>query len=161
MDKLRRVLSGNDVDEESGGIMSDVRESSSLSWETRIKGFIGCFVVGLILSILGTVAVFFHNYVMFGLLFSLGSVVSLMSTCFLMGPIKQIKKMFATTRLIATIIVVIMIVLTLMAAFWWHNGGLCLLFVLLQYIAMTWYSLSYIPYARDAVKKCFGACIGA
>lgn len=30
----------------------------------------------------------------------------------------------------------------------WHNGGLCLIFVILQFLAFTWYCLSYIPYAR-------------
>ena len=30
----------------------------------------------------------------------------------------------------------------------WKNGGLCLLFCIIQFLAMTWYSLSYIPFAR-------------
>lgn len=38
------------------------------------------------------------------------------STCFLMGPVKQIKKMFSSSRIIATIIALAMIVLTLVAA---------------------------------------------
>lgn len=38
------------------------------------------------------------------------------STCFLMGPVKQIKKMFSSSRIIATIIALVMIVLTLVAA---------------------------------------------
>ncbi|KAI4456751.1 hypothetical protein MML48_8g00017050 [Holotrichia oblita] len=39
------------------------------------------------------------------------------------------------------------------------NAGLALLFIIIQSLAMTWYSLSYIPYARDAVKKTLSACI--
>lgn len=31
--------------------------------------------------------------------------------------------------------------------------------VIIQFLAMTWYSLSYIPYARDAAKKCFASCV--
>ena len=27
--------------------------------------------------------------------------------------------------------------------------------IFLQFLAMTWYCISYIPYARDAVSKCF------
>ncbi|XP_045861076.1 vesicle transport protein SFT2A isoform X2 [Meles meles] len=45
-------------------------------------------------------------------------------------------------------------VFTLCAALWWHAKGLALLFCILQFLSMTWYSLSYIPYARDAVIKC-------
>lgn len=35
-----------------------------------------------------------------------------------MGPVKQVKKMFAETRIVATILVIVTIVLTLFAAFW-------------------------------------------
>lgn len=40
------------------------------------------------------------------------------STCFLMGPLNQIKKMFASTRVIATVIVIVSFALTLIAALW-------------------------------------------
>ncbi|CDW55859.1 Vesicle transport protein SFT2B [Trichuris trichiura] len=72
----------------------------------------------------------------------------LFSTCFLMGPMKQLKKMADPNRWISSVIVVIMIVMTLFAAF--YVSALCLLCVILQYVAMTWYALSYIPYARFA-----------
>lgn len=42
---------------------------------------------------------------------------SLHSTCFLMGPVNQIKKMFAKTRVIATIIMILALIMTLVAAF--------------------------------------------
>lgn len=31
-----------------------------------------------------------------------------------------------------------------------------LVFVFIEFLAYTWYTLSYIPYARDAVKKVVG-----
>jgi len=31
-----------------------------------------------------------------------------------------------------------------------------LVFVIIEYLAYTWYTLSYIPYARSAVLKVFG-----
>jgi hypothetical protein len=33
---------------------------------------------------------------------------------------------------------------------------LCIIFVVLEYLAYTWYCLSYIPYARTAVKNMVG-----
>ena len=36
---------------------------------------------------------------------------------FLMGPVSQMKKMFASTRIIATIVVIVAFVLTLISAF--------------------------------------------
>lgn len=38
------------------------------------------------------------------------------STCFLMGPFNQLKKMFASTRIVATLVVIVSFVLTLVAA---------------------------------------------
>uniref|UniRef100_A0A0A6YX21 SFT2 domain containing 2 n=1 Tax=Mus musculus TaxID=10090 RepID=A0A0A6YX21_MOUSE len=50
MDKLKKVLSGQDTEDRSG--LSEVVEASSLSWGTRIKGFIACFALGILCSVL-------------------------------------------------------------------------------------------------------------
>nr|XP_033798300.1 vesicle transport protein SFT2B isoform X1 [Geotrypetes seraphini] len=159
MDKLKKVLSGQD--EEDRGGLAEVVDASSLSWGTRIKGFIACFVAGVLFSFLGVGLLWVprKGTTLFAVFYTLGNVASLGSTIFLMGPLKQLKRMFEATRLIATIVMLLCLILTLCAAFWWHNKGLVLLFCLLQFLAMTWYSLSYIPFARDAVKKCFSACL--
>lgn len=159
MDKLRKALSGDDTPDEESGIMSQFNDNMSLSWSTRLKGFLACFIIGILLSFLGSFALFLHGLNIFAVLYTLGNVISMMATCFLMGPVKQIKKMFAPTRLIATIIVLFALIMTLVAALALHNAGLALLFIIIQFLALTWYSLSYIPYARDAVKKTFETCI--
>jgi len=162
MDKLRRALSGDDrqPDEESG-IMPQLLDSTTLSWETRIKGFIICFVIGVLCSFLGTLFLFLHKgLVLFAVFYTFGNIISIVSTCFLMGPVNQIKKMFAPTRVIATVLVLVMFGLTLFAAIGLQKPVLALLFVIIQSLAMTWYCLSYIPYARDAVKKTVSTCIG-
>lgn len=155
MDKLKRVLSGNDqTPDEEAGIMPYLNEASTLSWSTRIKGFVICFVLGVLLSILGSVMLFLHlGLTRFAVLYTFGNVLSMASTCFLMGPFKQIRKMFAETRWIATTVVIVSFALTLVSAIVLHKAGLALLCIIVQSLAMTWYSLSYIPWARDAVKK--------
>lgn len=160
MDKLRRALSGNDGDDEERGFVAQVVESSTLSWGTRVKGFVICFVIGIALSILGSVCLFFGGLIAFSVLYTVGNITALLSTCFLMGPINQIKKMFSPTRVVATILVFVCLVLTLLSAFLWKKNGLALIFCVIQFLAMTWYSLSYIPYARDVVKKTVSGCIG-
>lgn len=40
------------------------------------------------------------------------------STCFLVGPLKQMKNMFAEKRLIASLVVIIMFIFTLISALW-------------------------------------------
>ncbi|XP_015590277.1 vesicle transport protein SFT2A isoform X2 [Cephus cinctus] len=160
MEKLRRALSGNDQCDEESGIITQVMDSSTLSWSTRIKGFAICFVIGILLSILGSFALFLRQGLnVFAVFYTLGNIIALASTCFLMGPVNQIKKMFATTRIIATILVLVFIALTLFSAIKLKKAGLALLFIIFQSLAMTWYSISYIPYARDAVKKTVQTCV--
>ncbi|XP_037681338.1 vesicle transport protein SFT2B isoform X1 [Choloepus didactylus] len=138
-----------------------VVEASSLSWSTRIKGFIACFAVGILCSLLGTLLLWVprKGLTLFAVFYTIGNIASLGSTIFLMGPMKQLKRMFEPTRLIATIVMLLCFALTLCSAFWWHNKGLALIFCILQSLALTWYSISYIPFARDAVKKCFAVCL--
>ncbi|XP_019331943.1 vesicle transport protein SFT2B isoform X2 [Alligator mississippiensis] len=147
MDKLKRVLSGQDAEESSG--MSEVMDATTLSWGTRMKGFIACFAIGVLCSILGTCLLWVprKGLILFAVFYTLGNIASIGSTVFLMGPMKQLKRMFEPTRLIATIIML------------WHNKGLALIFCILQFFALAWYSISFIPFARDAVKKCASVCL--
>ncbi|XDA70797.1 hypothetical protein R6Z07F_001161 [Ovis aries] len=147
MDKLKKVLSGQDTEDRGG--LSEVVEATSLSSGTRIKGFIACFAAGILCSLLGTLLLWVprKGLYLFAVFYTFGNIASLGSTVFLMGPMTQLKRMFEPTRLIATIMVL------------WHNKGLALIFCILQSLALTWYSLSYIPFARDAVKKCFTVCL--
>ncbi|KAJ8941622.1 hypothetical protein NQ318_000328 [Aromia moschata] len=111
--------------------MSQLDDASTLSWSTRLKAFLACFILGILLSFLGSFALFLHRgMTVFAVFYTLGNVTSLLSTCFLMGPFNQ-----------------------------FHKPGLALLFIIIQSLVMTWYSLSYIPYARDAVKKTVMTCV--
>ncbi|XP_039240578.1 vesicle transport protein SFT2A isoform X2 [Pipra filicauda] len=139
MEKLRRVLAGQD-DEEQGLTAQDK-------------------VLDLTRSLMPqhSALVLESDGLPYALLLAL---CALFFTCFLMGPLKQLKAMFDPKRLIATIVMLLCLVLTLCAVFWWDKKGLAMLFCILQFLAMTWYSLSYIPFARDAVIKCFSSCLG-
>ena len=76
-------------------------------------------------------------------------------TTFLVGPKKQFKNMTDKTRLGTTIVYVLSLVGTLVSAFVLKKAIVVLLFIIVQFLALIWYSLSYIPYARTLVKKCF------
>ena len=167
MDKLKAVLTRREdpesanITEDDRGFISEALDASTLSYSTRIKGFIACFVLGVGISVLSSVIyALTWNLVSFSILYTLGNIVALASTCFLMGPVKQIKNMFAPTRWIATCLMLTFLILTLVSAWGLKKKGLTIMFCLLQFCAMTWYSISYIPYARDAVKKCVDGCLG-
>uniref|UniRef100_A0A8C3VAJ4 Vesicle transport protein n=1 Tax=Catharus ustulatus TaxID=91951 RepID=A0A8C3VAJ4_CATUS len=141
--------------------IDQVLDASTLSFGTRVRWFAICFVAGIVCSFLGTALLWLPKGIkLFAVFYTLGNIAALASTCFLMGPVKQLKAMFDPKRLIATIVMLLCLILTLCAVFWWNKKGLAMLFCILQFLAMTWYSLSYIPFARDAVIKCFSSCLG-
>ncbi|XP_066846507.1 vesicle transport protein SFT2B isoform X3 [Anser cygnoides] len=118
MDKLKRVLSGQDTDDQ--GRLAEVIDATSLGWGTRVKGFIACFAIGCLFSVLGSCLIWIpgKGLMLFAAFYTLGNIASIGSTLFLMGPMKQLKRMFEPTRLIATVVMLLCLVLTLCSAFW-------------------------------------------
>ncbi|KEG05241.1 putative vesicle transport protein SFT2B-like [Trypanosoma grayi] len=128
----------------------------SLSWRQRLTGCACCVGLGMLFSLLSFIAILQMDLVFFSVLFSLGNVMSLSGMLFLAGPMAHLNRMFAESRWIATTVYLVSLVLTLVAALLLHNALLVLLLCLVQIGAMIWYILSYIPFARDAVKACLG-----
>ncbi|TRM62724.1 Got1/Sft2-like family-domain-containing protein [Schizophyllum amplum] len=119
-----------------------------LSRTTRLYGFAACFTVGFVLSLLGTILLFLPGQLgSFAALYVLGTVVSLIGTGFLIGFFNQLKLMFKPVRVLATLIFLASIVLVFIAAFVLSSDILSIIFVIVEYLAYTWYTLSYIPYA--------------
>ncbi|XP_032382702.1 SFT2 domain containing 2a [Etheostoma spectabile] len=161
MDKLKSVLSGEEARRDDRTILETVNEASTLGWGTRVKGFVACFVVGAGFTVLGVGMLWLPRIglTIFIVFYTLGNICALGSTMFLMGPMKQLKRMCDKTRALATAIMITCLVLTLCAAFWWKNFGLALLFCILQVLAFAWYSLSYIPFMREALLKLLAVCM--
>jgi hypothetical protein len=73
--------------------------------------------------------------------------------------------MFAETRRTATCVYLILIIVTLSIAFGYDDGGsgskgwLVIFCVILQFLSLCWYTLSYIPFARQMVLSCLGSCV--
>lgn len=132
----------------------------SLSWTQRWYGFCTCFVIGSITSLLSSISLAKGDIPAFSLLYTVGNIISLCSTGFVWGPTKQCKKMFHKTRAIATTMYLLCILTTVIFAT--ADLGLekpvkvmiCICLIVLQFIALCWYCLSYIPYARQIAKSC-------
>ncbi|KAI0079996.1 SFT2-domain-containing protein [Panus rudis PR-1116 ss-1] len=130
----------------------------------RLYGFAGCLpcgtdvslALGFILSLLGSILLFLGQLGSFAILYGMGTVISLIGTGFLIGFGKQLKMMFKPVRVVATIVFLASIGLVFVGAFVIKSDVLCIIFVIIEYLAYTWYTLSYIPYARSAVLKVFG-----
>ncbi|CAH0485893.1 unnamed protein product [Peronospora farinosa] len=129
---------------------------SSLSKKQRLNGFITCFVLGFFVSLGSTVALIVgpDNGTKFGVTYSLGNIISLCGSGFLVGPKQQVQLMFKPVRCIATIIYLVMIIVVLTVAIVTPQLGLMvLLLVLIQSTAAVWYSASYIPYGRKILAR--------
>jgi len=122
----------------------------------RLYGFIACLVVGFAFSLLGSILLFLGQLGAFAVLYTVGILVSLTGTGFLIGFGSQLKQMFKPVRIIATIVFLASIALVFVGAFVIGNEVLCIVFVIIEYLAYTWYCLSYIPYARSAVLRVVG-----
>jgi len=127
-----------------------------LTRQQRLYGFIICGIAGFALSLVGTIMLVLGFLTLFATLYAFGTIISLLGCGFLLGFAKQIKLMFKAVRVLATLILLASIALVFVGAFVLDNGVLCIIFVIVQYLAYTWYTLSYIPYARTAVLKMFG-----
>ncbi|KAJ2357587.1 hypothetical protein IWW50_001010 [Coemansia erecta] len=132
-----------------------------LSRTERLMAFGACFVLGMVLSIIGTILIFSGHMAAFAVCYSLGNVISLFGMGFLVGFKKQFKMATAPVRLTAFIIYVVLLILTFVMAFALDIAVLCLIFAIAQYCALAWYSASYIPYGRKMIKSLCGACAGA
>ncbi|KAL7702877.1 Got1/Sft2-like family [Lotmaria passim] len=159
MDKISSIItvntSGGTLDRASNAAgLTDSQESlcPSLTFKQRLQGCGICAGFGLLCLILSWVCVVLLQYVLFGLVFTVGSLSLLGSTFFLAGPVRQFKSMFSEGRWIASVVYLISMVLTIIFAAVLDSVVLTIIMSIVQVAALAWYILSYIPFARDAVK---------
>ena len=80
----------------------------------------------------------------------------------LLGPKRQLRNMTSATRWIAALVYVSAMAVTLVACFLIKgNGGgiIVLACVIVQFCAMFWYALSYIPYGRRMFSACLRSAV--
>ncbi|KAI9230596.1 MAG: Got1/Sft2-like family-domain-containing protein [Piptocephalis tieghemiana] len=133
----------------------------SLSMTQRLYGFGGCFLLGLVVSFLSTLCITSLNFTGFALLFTIGNVISLASTSFLIGPVRQLKMAFNKVRITATLIYLGSMVMTIISAVVWRSVAITIVFCIIQFFALFWYSASYIPYARALLRRMVGGASAA
>lgn len=95
----------------------------------------------------------------YAVMYTAGNVIAVIGTLFLAGPRRQARRMAGERRLLATCIFVISMALTLFVA--WlpplprgPKTVLVLALVFVQWLALVWYGLSYIPFGRQVAVGC-------
>jgi hypothetical protein len=156
----------DDGDETMNCCPSSCSICPSLTWQERLGGCAGCMILGYVLSF----GSFFRlKDLMLGdpgpfvVYATIGNIISLSGSFFLSGPKSQLKKMFHESRKIATCLYLGSLGVTLIVAFisFGDGGGrsfkamILVILLIFQYVAVAWYCMSYIPFARQmATRAC-------
>ena len=101
----------------------------------------------------------------FGVYYTFGNLVAIVGSFFLSGPTAQFNKMTEGSRIVSSAVYVLALAATLFFAL---DDSLpktprlwCLLTaILVQYLALLWYTLSFVPFAQAYVCAFFKACCG-
>ena len=133
-----------------------------LSYNQRLTGYVLCMSIGFLLTIGSLVrlkALLHGDPAPFVIYFTFGNLCAIASCFFLSGPKSHCKKMIDPTRRIATAFYLITIFFTFFVVFYEKipddgRVGIIILCVFIQWIAMIWYTISFIPFARDWVCMC-------
>ncbi|KAK4047832.1 hypothetical protein OIV83_005175 [Microbotryomycetes sp. JL201] len=148
-------------------------EFLQLTRQQRLICFGACIVGGFAISLLGSILFIFGQIATFALLYTIGVIVSLVGTGFLIGASnferfiisltllirsqaqfkRQWQLMWDPVRATAAAIFILCIALVFVFAFAIEIDVLVIVFAVATYVAYAWYSLSYIPYARALAKK--------
>ena len=128
----------------------------SLTKGQRLLGFAVCFLFGglLSLSALSSLpALLLGNPAPFAFKYTFGNLLSLASSSFLVGPEKQCRDMLAAERRTASLLYMGALAGTLTSVFILKWQIISFFFVVIQFCALTWYMLSYIPYGQTCLRR--------
>lgn len=89
----------------------------------------------------------------FAFKYTFGNLLSLGSGAFLVGPQKQCRDMLQPERRTASFVYIVTLFGTLGCVFVLKQQLLSFFFVVVQFAALTWYMLSYVPYGQTCLKK--------
>jgi len=147
--------------------LEELTSCPAMSYKTRLTGFIICYAIGSLFWLLSTPAIPFILVApaKFAVPYTLGSLISMASTMFMVGPSRQLKNLCKEDRRATTSIYIGSMFGTLFFAF--QNLGilgtlLCLVCIGLQMGSMVWYVASYVPGGQSMVRafgqKCIACC---
>ena len=145
-------VSSNELDEENGCTCL-----ADLSLRERLLGCATCMSIGYVLSF-GSFyrirdLIVKRDPFPFVINATVGNIIALAGSFFMTGPQAQLRKMWQENRRTATSLYLGSLFMTLLVAFTRFPGQGFFLAVLMicQYLSITWYTLSYIPFAHDFI----------
>ncbi|KAI9907352.1 hypothetical protein PsorP6_016134 [Peronosclerospora sorghi] len=153
---LERGQSPSNACQENEGLLNELGQECGLTKRQRLYGAISCYVFGALCGFFSTLMLWGgpKHVKQFAFFYTLGSLCSIGSSLFLIGPLRQLKIMCMPVRRVACCIWMGSMCTTLLIAFGFPKAGPLVLFVvIMQYAAMLWYGASFIPYGRAILRK--------
>ncbi|XP_063720102.1 uncharacterized protein LOC134846647 [Symsagittifera roscoffensis] len=133
----------------------------SLSYRSRLQAYAVCLVAGMIVEVLGGASMFVEvnkrTQLLFLLFTLLGNLAMVCSTTFLASFAIQKRQLMEETRLISGLIYFLALFLCSAVALVLKNPPLVMLAIFAKDFSITWYSLTYIPVVRSAMRQCLAA----
>lgn len=125
------------------------------SFGFSLIGFGICLASGIFFTVLSTlmlplIVIKPHK---FAVAYSIGNLLMMASTIFLVGPKRQCQNMFTGHRAMASSAYFGSMVGTIYAAMGLRIYLLVLVFIGIQFVALVWYALSYIPFGRQIASR--------
>eukprot|EP01127_Copromyxa_protea_P005137 TRINITY_DN14985_c0_g1_i1.p1 TRINITY_DN14985_c0_g1~~TRINITY_DN14985_c0_g1_i1.p1 ORF type:complete len:227 (-),score=22.35 TRINITY_DN14985_c0_g1_i1:73-753(-) len=149
----------DDTVEEIMGFLPSESCCPTLSLKYRIVGFLSCLLIGLGLCVIGAVIMYTDkDMTTFAVLYSIGNVVAIASTNFLSGPRSQFKKCIHPTRLPVALVFLAAFTVTLVVAFTQDDNNIVLIFLVIQWLALIYYSITLFPCAHKFCSKLCASC---
>lgn len=131
----------------------------NLGFKTRIFGCACCLVLGQLIQFCSFGA--FSGVLMghpgrFACLYTMGNFTMLASSFFLSGPAAQCRKIKAKDRFKTSAIFMVSMLFTLVVVFsrpFWGRAIIIMFCVAVQWFALVWYVLSFIPYGQTIGRR--------
>ena len=144
------------------GVATNPSLCPDLDLKTRVIGFILSFIIGFVMM-LGSIGQLFSLVIggerWFAIWYTSGNLVCLSSSFFLMGPKKQCENMLNPIRATVSLVLLGSMIWCLVLALLGISKLIVLVAIGVQFCALIWYVLSYIPYGRTYCGKCVKGCM--
>mmetsp|Transcript_54347 Transcript_54347/g.174254 ORF Transcript_54347/g.174254 Transcript_54347/m.174254 type:complete len:259 (-) Transcript_54347:42-818(-) len=130
-----------------------------LGFKQRLFGCICCFLLGQLVQFLSfgaATGIFLGHPGRFAFLYTLGNMVMLAASFFLSGPQAQCRKVRAKGRASTSFVYFTTMILTLAAVFshpFFGRALVILVLVVVQWLSLVWYVLSYVPYGHSVGRR--------
>lgn len=130
----------------------------SISYDKRLIGILAACGVGYLLAIFSWVAAFTDTAGTFAVIYVFANVFMLGSTLFLCGPLKQVKNLLRLERMIPIILYFIAMILSFVFGCGVRIAWVTIITIIVQLLAMTFYAITYIPFASSGIRACLPCC---